>query len=285
MTTDHEGVHLSWARDDIEQKLFFRGARETHVNTFLSVLLATIMTVVFYAALIPLDGNSFADMFRKQGMIPYAIVFFSAWSLAILFIKSRKLAFQKRSLEFDVVPDDVDFVLTGANVDTVLDRVYEIADEPRHFILFNRICVALANLRNLGRIGDVDEILRSQADNDESSLETSYSILSGFIWAIPVLGFIGTVMGLSEAIGGFGSVLQKTDDIQEIKAALTDVTGGLATAFVTTLQALVAALVIQLILTFVKKSEQEFMDQCTEYCTDQIVNHLRIMPFERLDSE
>ena len=224
-------------------------------------------------------------MFRKQGVIPYAIVFFSAWCLAILFVKSRKLAFQKKSLSFDVIPEDVDFVLTAANVDIVLDRVYEIADEPRNFVLFNRIYVALANLRNLGRVGDVGEILRSQAENDESAVETSYSLLAGFIWAIPVLGFIGTVMGLSDAIGGFGSVLEQTDEIEEIKGALTKVTGGLSTAFVTTLQALVAALCIQLLLTFVKKSEQQFLDDCSQYCTDQVVNHLRIMPFERLNQE
>lgn len=276
-------VQLAWGRQDIEQRLFFRGGRNTQVNSALSVVLALTLTTLFYGALIPFEDAPFSVMFRNQGIIPYAIVFFSAWCLAILFIKSRKLAFQRKALAFDVVPDDVDFVLTAANVDTVLDRVYEVADEPRYFLLFNRICVALANLRNLGRVSDVDEILRSQNESDESSLETSYSLLSGFIWAIPVLGFIGTVMGLSDAIGGFGSVLQETEDIEQIKGALKDVTGGLSTAFVTTLQALVAALFIQLTLTFVKKSEQEFLDECNEYCTDQIVNRLRIMPFERLD--
>lgn len=285
MTNSPQDVQLSWERSDIEQKMLFRGGRNTQVNSLLSIIIATAMTIAFYVALIPLQGNYFDDMFRNEGPIPYAIVFFSSWSLAILFVKSRKLALQKKALQHDVVPDDVDFVLTAANVDTVLDRVYEIADEPRHFILFNRICVALANLRNLGRVGDVDEILRGQADDDESSLETSYSIISGFIWAIPVLGFIGTVMGLSDAIGGFGNVLQQTEDIEMIKDALSKVTGGLSTAFVTTLQALVAALFIQLLLTFIKKSEQEFMDQCSVYCTNQIVNRLRIMPFERQNQD
>ena len=98
-----------------------------------------------------------------------------------------------------------------------------------------------------------------------------------------MLGFIGTVLGLSSAIGSFGAVLQTADDLSQIKSALQDVTGGLATAFETTLQALVAALFVQLLLTFLKKSEQEFLDACSEYCTRHVVNKLRIMPYQQED--
>lgn len=288
-------VPLPWLRKDIEQRLFFRGGRYTRVNSLLTFILALFASCIFYAALLPFKESAFAQMFLPRAsvsgqaqsplapLIPFAIVFFSSWCLAILFIKSRKLKFQRRALAYDVVPNDVDFVLSAGNVDTVIDRIYEIVDEPRHFVLFNRISVALANLRNLGRVADVDEILKSQGENDESGLETSYSLLSGFIWAIPVLGFIGTVLGLSSAIGGFGGVLESSDNIETIKSGLKSVTGGLSDAFVTTLQALVAALFIQILLTFLKKSEQEFLDECGEYCVSQIVNRLRIMPFERME--
>jgi biopolymer transport protein ExbB/TolQ len=140
--------------------------------------------------------------------------------------------------------------------------------------------VALSNLRNLGEVGDVDDILRSQADNDESGLETSYAMLGAFVWAIPVLGFIGTVEGLSIAIGGFSSVLTTAADLDQIKAALQGVTGGLATAFETTFQALVLALIIQLWLVYLKKSEEEFLDACGDYCLRHVVNRLRIVPFQ-----
>lgn len=278
-------IPLAWARKDIEQRMLFRGGRHTRVNSLLAALLGLLVTIAFYASLIPFEGQSLAEMFTKRGLIPYAIVFFSGWCLVILFLKSRKLAFQRKALKYRIVPEETDFVLSAGNVDVVIDRIYEIVDEPKFFVLFNRIAVALANLRNLGRVGDVDEILRSQADSDESTMETSYSLVGGFVWAIPVLGFIGTVLGLSDAIGGFGAVLQQTEDMAQIKTALQGVTGGLSTAFVTTLQALVAALIIQLFLTFLKKSEQEFLDDCSQYCTNHIVNRLRIMPFERVDQE
>ena len=40
------------------------------------------------------------------------------------------------------------------------------------------------------------------------------------------------------------------------------------------------ALAIQILTTFVRKSEQEFMDACSEYCVRHIVNRLRIMPYQ-----
>jgi biopolymer transport protein ExbB/TolQ len=276
---------LSWVRQDVEQRLLFRGGRHTRVNNMLSALVGLLLTVVFYASLIPFDDSRLAKMFTRRGFVPYVITFFTAWCLAILFFKWRKLVFQRQSLGIAVVPAEHDFVLSPATVNIVLDRTREHVDDPRHFVLFNRMTIALSNLKNLGRVADVDDILRSQAEVDESSMETSYSLLAGFIWAIPVLGFIGTVIGLSDAIGGFGDVLKTAADMESIKAALQNVTGGLATAFETTLEALVASLIIQLMVTFLKKAEQEFLDECSDYCSRNIVNKLRLMPFQPDSSE
>ena len=273
---------LSWARDDIEQRMLFRGGRFTRVNSWCSLTLAVLMTLGFYAVLFPFQENWIAGsfFFQRNRETPACIVFLSCWSAAILGIKWKKLAYQKRTLSLHVVPEDPEFVLTPQNVDVVFHRMHEQVDDTRQFVVFHRITTALSNLRNLGRVTDVGEILRAQADLDESSMETSYSLLQGFVWAIPVLGFIGTVEGLSVAIGGFGGVLASSNDFEQIKTALKGVTGGLSTAFETTLQGLVAALVIQLAMTGMKKSEEEFLDACGEYCSRQIVSRLRLMPFE-----
>jgi biopolymer transport protein ExbB/TolQ len=207
----------------------------------------------------------------------------SFWSLAILFIKWRKLAFQRRALDCQVTPDKHDFVLSPNTVDQVLQKILVTVDDPRQFVLFNRMVLALSNLRNLGQVSDVDDILQSQAEQDEASMETSYLMLTGFVWAIPVLGFIGTVLGLSEAIGAFSGVLGSTNEMSEISVALKGVTAGLSTAFETTLVALVAALFIQLALTWLKKAEQEFLDDCSEYCSRKLVSRLRLLPFEQAE--
>ena len=107
-------------------------------------------------------------------------------------------------------------------------------------------------------------------------METSYALVQGFVWAIPVLGFIGTVLGLSMAIGSFTAVLGTGQDVSAITGALGNVTAGLATAFDTTLVALVAALVIQLLMVMTKKSEEEFLDEAMEHGIRNVVGRLRL---------
>jgi hypothetical protein len=270
---------LSWHRKDIEQRMFFAGGRFTRVNSVLSWLLAVLLTVFFYVAILPFPKSWFNNKFIGQGVIPYSIAFFTAWCLVILFVKWRKLTMQCQCLQLKIVPEETSFVLSPANVDEVLERLHTLVDDPRQFVLFNRISIALSNLRNMGRVSDVDEIMRTQGENDEAISESSYVVISGFLWAIPILGFIGTVLGLSIAIGEFGNVMGAAGKADALLPALKKVTSGLGLAFDTTLEALVSALVIQLLITFLRRSEQEFLDNCSEYCTRQIVNKLRLLPF------
>lgn len=271
---------LCWTRQDPEQVLFFPGARFTRVNTLASLVFGVLLAVSFYLVLIPFRGSAVATSFTQRGFVPYAIVLFSAWALMIMLLKRSKIRLQRKTLAYSVLPDEPNFVLSAQTVDAVLRRIHELCDDPRHFVLFNRISIALANLRNLGRVSDLDEILNSHSQHDESSMETSYLMLQGLIWAIPVLGFIGTVEGLSAAVGGFGQVLTTTSDISQIKDALRDVTSGLSVAFETTLQGLLAALVIQLTSIWLKKDEEEFLDSCNEYCAKHIVGRLRLVPLD-----
>ena len=128
----------------------------------------------------------------------------------------------------------------------------------------------------MGRIADFEGVLDSHAAGDEDAIESSYLIIRGLNWAIPVLGFIGTVQGLSVAIASFGGVLAESGDVDAIKPALQGVAGGLATAFETTLVALVAALVIQLMMTLERRAEEQFLDDCKDYCQHQLVARLRL---------
>lgn len=277
-TGDEPVPVLDWSRFDIEQRLLFPGGRYTRTNNLLTGLLGVIGTLAFYGILqIPgCRDTVFAAVFSQRGPTQHAVVLLFFWSLAILVIKWVKLRFQLRSLDVRVIPNEPGFVLSTATVGRVLDHVHDSVDDPRHFVVFNRIVLALANFRNLGDVGDVDDILRSQAAQDESAMETSYALIQGFVWAIPVLGFIGTVLGLSDAIGQFSGVLGDAGDIGEITKALKGVTGGLATAFDTTLVALVAALVLQLLMTVLKKEEEEFLDAAMEFGIRNVVGRLRL---------
>lgn len=275
MSVTNQNERLSWMRNDIEQRFGFHGGRFTAVNSTLCAMLAVVSTVAFYAILYVSPGGWFSDMFTRRGMTPYFMVLLAFWSLYILAIKCSKVRLQRKSLKIVIVPREHDFVLSPNTVDQVLRNINDAVEQPKYFILFNRIVGTLSNLKNIGMISDVGDILRSYNDQDVESVETSYSLLNGFLWSIPVLGFIGTVEGLSKAIGSFGSVLASGADMSALTSSLQTVTGGLATAFETTLVALVLALILQLLTTAVKKSEEELLLACSEYCTTNVVSRLR----------
>ncbi len=277
---------LSWLRSDPECRLGLKGARFTRTSTLVTAVFGLFLTGLFFLSIqwLPASFSTTASIFCDRGLIQYFTMFATFWGFSILLIKGLKIKLQRKCLNFSIVPRESDFVLSTATVDDVFAHIDSAVDDPKHFVLFNRISVALSNLRNLGRVTDVDEILRSQAEHDESIMESSYSLIRGLIWAIPVLGFIGTVLGLSDAISGFGGVMASTEDMTEITVALKGVTSGLATAFDTTLVALVAALCLQMTTTFLHKNEEEFLDSCAEYCQRHIVNRLRIMPFHTDDT-
>jgi biopolymer transport protein ExbB/TolQ len=272
---------VNWALEDIEQRLGFRGGRFTTVNKLFSFLVAALLTILFFVAMAYLPQvwpgtESFSDVFLERGICQYPTMFFFFWGLVMLWIKSRKLKFQQRALELSAVPQQADFELNRTSAKAVLDRVHELVDSPAHFLLLNRIERALSNLKNLGQVSDVTSILKMQAEHDDEQISSSYSLITGFIWAVPVLGFIGTVLGLSQAITAFGLTLQGSADMATVKTSLQGVTGGLATAFETTLVALVNALILQLLTTYMQTKEGEFLDACNDYCHRHVASRLRL---------
>jgi biopolymer transport protein ExbB/TolQ len=272
---------LDWSRQDIEQRFGFPGGRFTAVNPFFSLILGILASVVFFALLttwirqIP-EARGFCDMFLERGIIPYAIVLLFAWALAMLLLKFLKTGYQRRALGFQPVPVDPDFILNRETARDALLDLRDKVDDTRHFVLFNRVDHALSNLHNIGRVSDVSDILSTQAEYDEDQLASSYGLLNGFLWAIPVLGFIGTVLGLSQAISAFGDTLRSSADLSALKSSLQDVTAGLSIAFETTLVALVCALILQLILSWVQGRETKFLDDCNDYCHAHIVSRLKL---------
>ena len=210
--------------------------------------------------------------------IPIYIIALSVWSLVILAFKYLKIRSQRKSLRILVVPNSAGFVLSPSTVDQVIGKIESSIENPRRFMLFNRILLVLKSIRNVGRIADIDEMLSSSADADDIRIDNSYTVVRGFIWAIPVLGFIGTILGLTKTIKSFDDVLESAAGKSDIDlvVGMQEAISGLDTAFYTTGIALVAALFIHLLLTFIRKSDDDLLDDTREYCKTHIVARVRV---------
>lgn len=284
-------MELSWSKNDIERRFGFCSKKFTDAGVVFTAIMAVILTLLFYGCIIvvrkpfPALEMFFHGGVKMRSKIPYFIVFFSSWSLAIIWVKSMKLSLQEKALKISIIPENSNFILSPMTVQGILRELYARVDNPQKFMLFNRIERALSNLKNIGRVSDLTETLSSQAEIDEQFSESTYTLIKGFIWAIPVLGFIGTVLGLSQAVGGFGAVIAAGASMDELKESLGGVTGGLAVAFETTLIALVAALFIQIFLTMLKKREEDFLEQCSDYCHKNIISKLRTLGIDDADND
>lgn len=190
---------LDWHLSDIEQRCGFSGGKYTDVNMLFAWSCTVLLSGGLYIALchVPraIREMKYLQMLLARGWTPYAMVVLSVLALVIMFVKWRKLAFQRKAFGIELIPTGMSFALTSETALDVLATLNAEVDDPKRFVLFNRIERALLSLRNVGNVSDVSEMLRAQAENDESQYDSSYGILSGIVWIIPILGFIGTVPG------------------------------------------------------------------------------------------
>jgi biopolymer transport protein ExbB/TolQ len=267
---------------DIECMVGFPSGRYTVASAPLWLGVAAFMTILVALFLVIVAPDGYLLLMMNRCWTNWAVVFFSWWCLGILLAKWIKTSIQMRALRaVDIVPRRGDFILSPGTSGDVLRRIKAVAERPKDFLLFRRIDMALSNLGNIGEVRDVGAVLESQADSDGSSVDSSYTVIRSLIWTIPILGFIGTVVGLSQAIGSFTDVLTQTgSDAGSIKSKLGPVVGGLATAFETTLVALVAAVIIQLLSTWVYKREEALLDGITDFTTENVLSRLKLTDWQ-----
>ena len=119
------------------------------------------------------------------------------------------------------------------------------------------------------------EFLSAESAADEGRVDASYALVRVFVWAVPTLGFIGTVLGLGAAVGGFSESLEAAASLEGLKASIGTVTGGLGVAFDTTLLALVLSIVIMFPASIVQRMEEGLVGAVDDYCAERLVPRLR----------
>lgn len=213
-----------------------------------------------------------ASLFYKHAAVSFTNTLFFTWSMAIIFLKLKKLRHQREALLLDVLPWELGAEINRDNVGNFIDHIYKLPHRLRDSMMVNRMRKALELFEVKQNTGDVTNMLSSQSDIDGMRIGGSYTLLKAFLWAIPILGFIGTVIGLSHAIGGmnFGNM----DDIKEIKATLQNVTGGLGTAFDATLLGLVLATLLNFPMNSLMKAEDDNLTDIDAFCNEVLLPRL-----------
>jgi biopolymer transport protein ExbB/TolQ len=109
--------------------------------------------------------------------------------------------------------------------------------------LGKRLTDALESVERKNTADTLDEDLQHLSDQDGGRAHDSYGLVRIIIWAIPMLGFLGTVVGITDALGN----LDANELANSLETAITGLTGGLYVAFDTTAIALCFAMVLMFI--------------------------------------
>ncbi|MFO0970052.1 MAG: MotA/TolQ/ExbB proton channel family protein [Gemmataceae bacterium] len=136
--------------------------------------------------------------------------------------------------------------------------------------LGRRIQAVLDFVHSRRSVNELDDQLRALSDNDLMAQEGGYTLLRFINWAIPILGFLGTVVGITQAIANV------SPDSLNSNTGLSDVTSGLATAFDATALALALTMILMFGTLTLERMEQGLLENVDAY-----VEHHLAHRFER----
>lgn len=216
--------------------------------------------------------NFIASLFYGHLAVSLLNTLFFFWAMSIVYLKVGMLKRQKAALLLDVLPVQLGQEITEQNVGIFIDHLYSLPEKLRDSMMVNRIRKALEFFEVRQNSGDVREMMNSQSEIDAARITGSFVLLKAFLWAIPLLGFIGTVIGLSSAIGGMN--FSNVSDVSKVVEAINNVTAGLGTAFDATLLGLVLAMTLNFPLNSLLKQEDDNLSNIDAFCNEVLLPRL-----------
>ncbi|MEZ4994625.1 MAG: MotA/TolQ/ExbB proton channel family protein [Saprospiraceae bacterium] len=246
----------------------------------IAIVSSIIIAIIIQYWLSPLfpDGHIFRRLFFPEEIflriVPFLIIVIFFWSIFdLLIIKRRETRIQRKNL-MSLSLREIPSLVSKLEFDTIENCLKKISGSgwvpSRLFFMLNQMRKFLTPV-------DLRDSFKYQSELNTDKAIGSYSTARFFIGAMPILGFIGTVLGISIAVGGFSKLL-KTDieKIDPLKEGLSNVSEGLAFAFDTTLLGLFGSLIVMLIITWIQKAEEDLMTEFEEFGLKIIDNYNQV---------
>ncbi len=157
------------------------------------------------------------------------------------------------------------------NCDQLRVRLAGFSVPVRQTWLWRRLFTAVEFVRRNDTVEGLDDEMKYAAESDAEEKHERYSFARIMIWAIPMLGFLGTVIGISEALGGLD--IGEGNDFQAMMGGLR---GSLYVAFDTTALALTLAIVLMFVQFGVDRAESGLLNQVESRAREELAVHWNI---------
>jgi biopolymer transport protein ExbB/TolQ len=232
-----------------------------------------VITVGFYAglkALVPPD--SLVVRYLSGHPVSYGETWMFLWGMLIVFAKGGSILRQRAALRREILPRWDGQPVPVENAATLVADLDRLPPGFKQSKLGGRVREALEFVRARHSTDGLDEYLTNQSVAAAEAVEGSYSLIRFITWAIPILGFLGTVFGINEALGNVTP--------EKLADSIAGVTDGLAVAFDTTAIALMYSIFLMFGTFLAERFEQGLLRGI-----DAVIEHELLNRFARTSLE
>jgi len=189
------------------------------------------------------------------------------WAVAILGFKAVVTARQQAQLDVDLIGLAPGEIITIEQVGGVVSRIRELSLDHQRYLLPRVLLGALSRFAATRNIQDASTVVHKLCESEGERLDSELSMIRYIAWAIPSIGFIGTVRGIGDALA---------QAHRAVEGDITGVTESLGVAFNSTFIALVLSILLMFIIHQIQLMQERLVLDTERYSDDWLLSRLKL---------
>ena len=189
------------------------------------------------------------------------------WAFAILGYKIKAAYKQQLQLDHDFVGMGEGAVINPSSIEPIIQRIKQLPEKIRGSLLPRVLLGALERFGATNNIQDSSTEVLNLCEAESERLESELSIIRYIAWAIPSVGFIGTVRGIGDALA---------QAHKAVEGDITGVTQSLGVAFNSTFVALLISIVLMFIVHQVQLIQERLVLDTKDYSNRWLISRLTV---------
>jgi biopolymer transport protein ExbB/TolQ len=210
--------------------------------------------------------NEYVVRYLAGHWVEYLEVGLFCVGLSGLGLKVLSLMTQRRELALSLLPPAPAGGQHPSEAVQLVRQLQEDADEEPGGYLSQRLADALDLVMRTGEADELENHLKYLADVAAARAHASYGLVRFVVWAIPIMGFLGTVIGITVAIANLSPTQLEN---------ISGVVAGLGTAFDTTATALALSMLLMFVQFLVERSEYAVLEQVDDRAWDTLAGRFQ----------
>jgi biopolymer transport protein ExbB/TolQ len=188
------------------------------------------------------------------------------WAFSILAYKGRDVYRQQKLLGDDLLQLPDNLPIGPEDTREIAQRVASLPGHSEDWLLPRALLTAIERFGATRNVQDVSTAARGVCESEGERMESELSIIRYIAWAIPSVGFIGTVRGIGNALG---------QAHRAVEGDITGVTSSLGVAFNSTFIALVISIVLMFFVHQVQLMQERLVLDSERYVDSWLIRRLK----------